>query len=92
MRVGRFDEDTDGEPDDGVPQLVPTLYVNASQCGERVPTTHTAFWEQSQGEVGTATATTAEPAAARRGATTVASARPAVYDHEAVRERLTQTP
>lgn len=81
-----------GWHDDGVPQLVPTLYVNASQCGELVPTTHTAFWEESHDEAVTTTATTAEPAEARRGATSVTSARPAAYGHKAVRERLTQTP
>ena len=55
----------------------PVVYVNASQCGELVPTTHTAHWEQSPPPSGSTT----------DGSQPIAP-RPDGYDRAAIEERL----
>lgn len=77
--------------DDGLPQMVPTVYLNASQCGELVPTTHTAFWEEGAAEMtSTAASLGARTAGPSREAAPVE--RPAAYGRDAVRDRLNDEP
>ncbi len=58
----------------------PVVYLHASQCGERVPTTHTAHWEQPP------PGTTAAPT----GATQAVEPRPEGYDRAAIEERVSE--
>ncbi len=73
---------------DGSIRFAPTVYVNASRCGESVHTTHAAPWEE-QTEASLPASGDAFPATARPSARTVTSAvpQPAAYRHDAVRER-----
>ncbi|WP_109211951.1 MULTISPECIES: hypothetical protein [Microbacterium] len=65
-----------GWGDDGALLYGATVFVNASACGEAVPTTHTAFWNEPSTD-----------AAARR-LSTAPTAQPDAYRHGAVRERV----
>lgn len=62
--------------EDGSVRFAPTLYLNASTCGELVPTTHEAYWDGVEDELalGTSSArvSSAEPAA-------TPGSRPAAY-------------
>jgi hypothetical protein len=56
----------------------PVVYLNASRCGERVPTTHTAYWEQPP-----------QASPAPTGETSPSTVqRPEGYDRAAIEERL----
>jgi hypothetical protein len=66
-------------PGDGF-RFDPVVYLHASQCGERVPTTHTAHWEQPPPETSAAATEASQPVAPR----------PDGYDRAAIEERLSR--
>ncbi|WP_203580101.1 hypothetical protein [Microbacterium hibisci] len=57
-----------------------TVYVHASACGEAVPTTHAAFWEEPSTD------------AATRRLSAASTPQPEAYRHEAVRDRAGDRP
>lgn len=64
---------------DGSLRLDPVVYVNASECGAAVPTTHAAFWEEPA----------VDPTPASEAARTAApAAQPEGYDRSSVQERV----
>jgi hypothetical protein len=70
-----------GWNEDGTIGSVPTVYVNASRCGELVETTHQAFWEEP-GDTLRTLATTGETASG------TSMDRPSAYDHGVIAERV----
>jgi hypothetical protein len=86
--------------DDGTVRFAPTVYVNATQCGELVPTSHTAFWEEPADEgMALSSMSTDEDAALSSLSEASTSrlaedrpARPEAYHRDAVRDRVTEQP
>ncbi|SOC53748.1 hypothetical protein [Ornithinimicrobium cerasi] len=76
--------------DDGTIRFAPTVYVNASQCGELVPTSHTAFWEEPADE-GMALSSLSSEVSTSRVAQGL-PAQPRAYHRDAVRERIAELP
>lgn len=76
--------------EDGAIRFAPTLYVNASRCGELVPTTHTAFWEEPAQEAASLRSLSSEASASR--VTEAGPTRPPAYRHEDVRDRTAELP